>query len=160
MHAEKPLKRFFIINFSIIISFCVCLALWFSWLEWNYQILNFMQFKTPIPITAKQSLKQYLVSMEKRDYEIAYGYLSQESKARHSFKEFVNFLKDGMTVFNTHHFWQAYKKDNRIMLGLSLYQDPATWGFELTNENKWKIVWEKGRPYFPYPENFACGISD
>ncbi len=157
---NKEISKFFIINYSINVFLCLCLALWFSWLEWNYQILNFIQLKTPIPITARQVLRQYLISMENRDYETAYDYLSQESRARHSFDEFVNSLKDGMTLFSKRHFWQVHKKDNKVMLGIALYQDPATWGFELIKEKKWHIVWEQGRPYFPYPDNFYCGISE
>ena len=142
------------------LSFCVCLALWFSWLEWDYQILNFIQFKTPFPITSKQVLRQYITALDRDDYQTAYNYLSMESRKRHGFEEFVNSLKDGMAVFNAHHFWQVYKRDNRLMLGIGLYQDPASWSFELIKENRWKIVWEQGRPYFPYSDNYSCGISE
>lgn len=160
MDKEQKVKRFFILNFSIIVVLCLVLFLWFSWLEWNYQLLNFIQLKTPFHITSKQVLRQYLVAMEKGHYSTAYDYLSQESRARHSFEEFVNSLKDGMTQFSKRHFWQVRKQDKKLVLGIALYEDPASWGFELRHENKWKIVWEKGRPFFPYPDNYACGIPE
>jgi len=98
--------------------------------------------------------------MEKGHYSTAYDYLSMESRTRHSYEEFSDCLKDGHTIFDTRYFWDCGRKDNRLMLGIGLYEDPASWGFELIKNKKWRIVWEQGVPYFPYPDSYACGIPE
>jgi len=99
--------------------------------------------------------------MEKGHYETAYKYLSRDSTIRHSYEEFVDRLKIGLTEYNLDLIWPIERTKERIRLGIAILGDPGTWSFRLIQENKkWKVAWERGTPYFTYPDNFACGISD
>ena len=150
-------NKFFITIFSVML---LCLALCLAQLlrlECGYEIANMLDEKHIIALPPQVVAKQYILALKKKDYRIAYDYLTPESKEILSLADFVALNEKQMTLMDENKTW-IYHQEVRV--GMHLYEDPASWGFVLVKTNgKWRIVMKSGIPSFPFVNDGGCSVK-
>jgi len=100
-------------------------------------------------------VRQYILALKKKDYRVAYSYLTPDTQKILSFEAFSSKNEKMMTLMNERKTWISWQG---VMVGTQIYQDPGSWGYLLVKSNgKWKIVLRKGSPSFPYVKDYFCG---
>ncbi|MBI5148672.1 hypothetical protein HZA33_03255 [Candidatus Pacearchaeota archaeon] len=105
------------------------------------------------------TVKGYLSAIYRDDYKTAYEMLSSESRKQHSYDDFVNANKKGITDYDIKS-RKVKKARNEWNVSLNLAEDPASWSFSVKEEKakdkkgnnikEMKIIWHSGLPTFPY----------
>ncbi len=99
-----------------------------------------------------QVVASYVQALEDKKYETAYNLLSEESRQRHAYNEFVlQAEKTGVTEYDLSTA-QVQEDGDRAMVEVQLKEDPSSAGFHLVKEkDAWRIAYREGIPSFPYP---------
>ena len=146
-------NKFFITIFSVML---LCLALCLAQLlrlECGYEIANILDEKHTIALSPQLVVKQYILALKKKDYRIAYDYLTPESKETISLADFVAINEKSMTLMDENKTWVYYQE---VRVGMQIYEDPGWWGFVMIKTNgKWRIIMKGGIPSFPFAEKYS-----
>lgn len=103
----------------------------------------------------EQVVRQYILALKKKDYKVAYSYLTPDTQKILSFEDFSSLNEKMMTGMNERKIWISWQG---VIVGTQIYDDPGTWGYLLVkSKGKWKIVIRKGSPSFPYVKDYFCG---
>lgn len=141
-------ERFFKTVLSIMFAFLLLCVIQIINIEYKYEVLNFLETRNIIVLSPRQVARQYILALKKKDYKIAYSYLTPESKEKFSLADFVSMNEKLMTVMDENKTWVYYEE---VRVGMPLYEDPAWHGYVLIkNKGKWKIVMKSGIPSFPF----------
>ena len=147
-------NKFFITIFSVML---LCLALCLAQLlrlECGYEIANMLDEKHIIALPPQVVAKQYILALKKKDYRIAYDYLTPESKETISLADFVAINEKSMTLMDENKTWVYYQE---VRVGMQIYEDPGWWGFVMIKTNgKWRIIMKGGIPSFPFTKDSSC----
>ena len=142
------MNRFFKIVFGIMLLCLILCVIQLIRIEFGYEALNFMVERNVVTLSPRQVAKQYIIALKKKDYRIAYDYLTPESKEIFSLSDFVSMNEKSMTLMDENKTWIYYQE---VMVGMQIYEDPGWWGYLLVkHKGKWKIVMKKGIPSFPF----------
>ena len=144
------MNRFFKIVFGSMLLCLILCVIQLVRVKCDYEILNFFEEKKIIALSPQQVAKQYILSLKKKDYRIAYDYLTPESKETISLADFVTMNEKQMTLMDENKTWVYYQE---VRIGMQIYEDPGWWGFVLVKDRgKWKIRMKGGIPSFPFVE--------
>jgi hypothetical protein len=147
--------RFFKIVFGSMLLCLILCVIQLARVTCDYEILNFFEEKKIIALNPQQVAKQYILSLKKKDYRIAYDYLTPESKETISLADFVTMNEKQMTLMDENKTWVYYQE---VRIGMQIYEDPGWWGFVLVKDNgKWRIRMKGGIPSFPFVWQYGCG---
>jgi hypothetical protein len=105
-------------------------------------------------LSAQEAVRAYLQALGKKDFQAAYGSLSQASQQAHPYQDFAaRCEKSGVPSYDLA---QAKKKPGeggRAVVTVPIAEDVAEADFTLVAEGgEWKVVFIGGAPSFPYPE--------
>ena len=146
-------NKFFKIVFWIML---LCLILCIAQLvriEFGYEVANFLDEKKIINLSPRFVARQYIMALKKKDYRIAYSYLTPKSKEIFLLADFVTLNEKSMTLMDENKTWIYYQE---VRVGMQIYEDPGWWGFVLVKDKgKWKIRMKGGIPSFPFAEKCA-----
>ena len=147
-------NKFFITVFSgMLLCLALCLAQLLR-LECGYEIANILDEKHTIALSPQLVVKQYILALKKKDYRIAYDYLTPESKETISLADFVAINEKSMTLMDENKTWVYYQE---VRVGMQIYEDPGWWGFVMIKTNgKWRIIMKGGIPSFPFTKDSSC----
>ena len=149
------MNRFFKIVFGSMLLCLILCVIQLVRVKCDYEILNFFEEKKIIALSPQQVAKQYILSLKKKDYRIAYDYLTPESKETISLADFVTMNEKQMTLMDENKTWVYYQE---VRVGMQIYEDPGWWGFVLVKDNgKWRIRMKGGIPSFPFVWQYGCG---
>ena len=149
------MNRFFKIVFGSMLLCLILCVIQLVRVKCDYEILNFFEEKKIIALNPQQVAKQYILSLKKKDYRIAYDYLTPESKETISLADFVTMNEKQMTLMDENKTWVYYQE---VRIGMQIYEDPGWWGFVLVKDNgKWRIRMKGGIPSFPFVWQYGCG---
>ena len=149
------MNRFFKIVFGSMLLCLILCVIQLARVTCAYEILNFFEEKKIIALNPQQVAKQYILSLKKKDYRIAYDYLTPESKETISLADFVTMNEKQMTLMDENKTWVYYQE---VRIGMQIYEDPGWWGFVLVKDNgKWRIRMKGGIPSFPFVWQYGCG---
>ena len=144
------MDRFFKIVFGSMLLCLILCVIQLARVTCDYEILNFFEEKKIIALNPQQVAKQYILSLKKKDYRIAYDYLTPESKETISLADFVTMNEKQMTLMDENKTWVYYQE---VRVGMQIYEDPGWWGFVLVKDKgKWRIRMKGGIPSFPFVE--------
>lgn len=143
-------------NKSFKIVFCIIL-LCLGWcvirlarIECGYELLNFLEERNILHLSPRQVARQYILALKRKDYRIAYSYLTPDSQELVRLADFVAENEKHMSDMDADKTW-IIRED--VIVGMQIYKRPGKWGYVLVKTNgKWKIVMDEGLPSFP----FAC----
>ena len=101
-----------------------------------------------------QVVKGYLTALYSKNYGTAYRLLSKDSQKAYPFDAFVKLNEQkGTTQFDLATAKEEPGGGKGTTVNLSLKEDVAQHSFPLIQETgKWRIVFLKGTPSFPYAE--------
>jgi len=143
-------NRFFVTVFGIM---ALCLALCvvqLARIEFGYEIMNFADERNAFVLTPRQVARQYILALKKKDYRIAYDYLTPDSQKRFSLADLVSCNEKQMTLMDENKTWVA---SEQVSIGMQIYEDPGSWGFLLKKiKGKWRIIMKGGIPSCPFDE--------
>ena len=144
------MNRFFKIVFGVmLLSLILCVAQLIR-IEFGYEMLNFLDERNAVMLNPRQVARQYILALKKKDYRIAYDYLTPESKETISLADFVTMNEKQMTLMDENKTWVYYQE---VRVGMQIYEDPGWWGFVLVKDKgKWRIRMKGGIPSFPFVE--------
>ena len=146
--------RFFKIVFGSMLLCLILCVIQLARVTCDYEILNFFEEKKIIALNPQQVAKQYILSLKKKDYRIAYDYLTPESKETISLADFVTMNEKQMTLMDENKTWVYYQE---VRVGMQIYEDPGWWGFVMIKTNgKWRIIMKGGIPSFPFTKDSSC----
>lgn len=141
-------EKFFKIVLSIMILLLVLCIIQFVNIEYRYEVLNFLENKKITTLNPRQVARQYILALKKKDYKIAYSYLTPDSKERFSLTDFVSINENSMTIMDENKTWIYYEE---IRVGIQIYEDPGWWGYVLVkNKGRWRISMYGGIPSYPF----------
>jgi len=144
------MNRFFKIVFGSMLLCLILCVIQLARVTCDYEVLNFFEEKKIIALSPQQVAKQYILSLKKKDYRIAYDYLTPESKETISLADFVTMNEKQMTLMDENKTWVYYQE---VRVGMQIYEDPGWWGFMLVKDNgRWRIRMKGGIPSFPFVE--------
>jgi hypothetical protein len=119
-------------------------------IEFGYDMMNLLNERNIMTLNPRQVAKQYILALKKKDYRLAYEYLTPESKEIFSLADFVVLNEKSMTLMNENKTWIYYRE---VRVGMQIYEDPGWWGFILVKDmGKWRIRMKGGIPSFPFAE--------
>ena len=149
------MERFFKIVFGIMLLCLVLCVAQLARIEYGYEIANFLENRKIITLSPRQVARQYILALKKKDYKVAYNYLTPDTQERFSLADFVLMNKGSMTIMDENKTWIYWKG---VMVGMQIYEDPGSWGYLLVNTNgKWKLIIRGGIPSFPFIKDyFRC----
>ena len=151
------MNRFFKIVFGIMLLCLILCVAQLIRIEFGYEMLNFFDERNAVMLNPRQVAKQYILALKKKDYRIAYDYLTPESKEIFSLADFVAMNEKQMTLMDENKTWLYHQE---VRVGMQLYEDPASWGFVLVKTNgKWRIVMKSGIPSFPFVNDGGCSVK-
>lgn len=104
---------------------------------------------------ARQVVGDYLEALYAQEYEKAYDYLSESSREAHSRDEFTSAAQEGQVIYDleTTEVKQLEDDTAEVIVALQEEEEPGSKSFEVKRESgRWKIVYIKGSPFFPYAE--------
>jgi hypothetical protein len=107
----------------------------------------------PGPASPAEVVVAYLQALEQGASRAAYDYLSSESQRTHPYESFVEQCESGSgTEFELSSAREAPEEDGRVLVTISLAEDPAEGSFTTVEETGgWRVVFIGGAPWFPYP---------
>jgi hypothetical protein len=103
--------------------------------------------------TPREAVVSYLEALYRKDFEMAYAYLSAGSREAHPFREFAERCESGeATNFDLAAAEAGPEEEGRATVTVPLVEDPAEAGFTTVREQGgWRVVYIGGAPWFPYP---------
>jgi len=103
--------------------------------------------------TPSEAVIGYLRALSDSDFRAAYGYLSEESRATHSYDEFAALCQESEGPSLDLDSAAEHASDaNRVTVTISMLWDPAEASFTTVREDgAWRVVFIEGKPWFPYP---------
>jgi|GEM_PF-2812993 len=152
------MNKFFMTVFGAMMLCLILCVIQLARIECGYEILNFMDDKNAITLNPRQVARQYILALKRKDYRIAYDYLTTESKEIISLADFVVMNEKSMTLMDENKTWISYQE---VGVGMQIYEDPGWWGFVMVKaDGKWRIIMKGGIPSFPFSANSACDYVD
>jgi len=101
---------------------------------------------------ARAAVVDYLSALQAGDYRAAYALLSAESRKLHPTAQFERQARQGVTTYDLSSAQARLTGAGRAEVLLHLENDPASTAIiALRESGKWRIVYLRGRPGFPYP---------
>ncbi len=109
---------------------------------------------TPAPAdAAKAAVTDYLNALYEDDYPKAYSFLSLDSRSRHPLKEFEIDAKKTQVMYDLENAKVEHLTESRVEIVVPMEEEPGSKSFLLIKEaDTWKIVYQTGKPFFPYGE--------
>ena len=83
------MNKFFVVVFGIMMLCLTLCVIQLVRIECSYEILNFINDRNTITLNPRQVARQYILALKRKDYRIAYDYLTPESKETISLADFV-----------------------------------------------------------------------
>ena len=104
--------------------------------------------------TPVEAVVVYIEALYRRDYETAYGCLSDASQGVHPYEDFLRRAETGeATNLDLAAAEVGEEVEGRVTVRVPLVEDPAEAGFTTVREGEnWRVVFIGGEPWFPYPE--------
>jgi hypothetical protein len=101
----------------------------------------------------RQVVAAYLGALEKKDFSVAYGHLSQGSRKAHPYDEFVRLAeRSGAPAYDLAAAEEKRGEEGKVVVAVPLSEDVARASFTMVKEGgSWKVVFIGGAPSFPYP---------
>lgn len=141
-------ERFFKTVLGIMILLLMLCIVQFARIEWSYEILNFLEDRKIIALNPRQVARQYIIALKRKDYKIAYNYLTPDTQESFSLAEFVSMNENSMTEMDENKTWIYYQE---VRVGIQIYEDPGWWGYVFVKtDGKWKLIMRGGIPSFPF----------
>lgn len=148
------MNRFFKIVFGIMLLCLILCVAQLIRIEFGYEMLNFLDERNAVMLSSRQVARQYVLALKKKDYRIAYDYLTPESKEMFSLVDFITMNEKSMTLMNENKTWITREE---VVVGMQIYEDPGSWGFVVVKTNgKWRIIMKGGIPSFPFLCDCCC----
>ena len=143
-------NRLFVTVFGIM-SLCLILCVvQLARIEFGYEIFNFLDERNAVVLNPRQVARQYILALKKKDYRIAYDYLTPDTQEKISLADFVSCNEKHMTLMDENKTWIGWEQ---VKVGMQIYEDPGNWGFLLERvKGKWRIIMKGGIPSFPFDE--------
>ena len=144
------MNRLFKIVFGMMLLCLILCVAQLIRIEFGYDMMNLLNERNIMTLNPRQVAKQYILALKKKDYRLAYEYLTPESKEIFSLADFVVLNEKSMTLMDENKTWIYYRE---VMVGMQIYEDPGWWGFILVKDmGKWRIRMKGGIPSFPFAE--------